>query len=133
MHVHTYMHLHTHTHIPQKEELGSFHLSDGSRYILHQKFYYYCEVFLSHSYLQQVPSRNLSSNADVFLEEFRSEIPIFKLLGTPKQVESTAQYSDLSDPGVQLVCKYLKAYDTETFGVKRIDKLYKEGTYTTHF
>ena len=80
-----------------------------------------------------MPSRNLSSNADVFLEEFRSEIPIFKLLGTPKQVESTAQYSDLSDPGVQLVCKYLKAYDTEISGVKRIDQLYKEGTYTTYF
>ena len=83
-----------------------------------------------YSYPQQVPSRNLSSNADVFLKEFRSEIPIFKLLGTPTLVESTAQYSDVSDPDVQLVCKYLKAYDIG--GGKGIDKLYKEGTDTTH-
>ena len=72
-----------------------------------------------------MPSRNLSSNADVFLEDFVSEIPIFKLLGTPTLVESTAQYSDVSDPDVQLVCKYLNAYDIG--GGKGIDKLYKEG------
>ena len=72
-----------------------------------------------------MPSRNLSSNADVFLKDFISEIPIFKLLGTPTFVESTTQYSDVSDPDVQLVCKYLKAYDNG--GEKGIDKLYKEG------
>ena len=83
-------------------------------------------------YPQQVPSRNQSSNAGIFLEEFRSEIPIFKLLGTPKMVESTAQYSDVSDPDVQLVCKYLKAYDMEIGGMKRINTLYKEGTDTIH-
>ena len=72
-----------------------------------------------------MPSRSLSSHADVFLEDFLSEIPIFKLLGTPTLVESTAQYSDVSDPDVQLVCKYLNAYDIG--GGKGIDKLYKEG------
>ena len=70
-----------------------------------------------------MPSRNSSSNADSFLKDFLSEIPIFKLLGTPKLVESTAQYSDVSDPDVQLVCKYLRAY--EIGGKKGIDRLYK--------
>ena len=79
-----------------------------------------------------MPSRNLSSNAGIFLEEFCSEIPIFKLLGTPKMVESTAQYSEVSDPDVQLVCKYLKAYDIEIGRMKGIDMLYKEGTDNTH-
>ena len=79
-----------------------------------------------HCFWLQVPSRNSSSNADDFLEEFLSEIPILKLLGTPKLVESTAQYIDVSHPDVQLVCKYLKAY--ETGGKKGIDKLYKDGT-----
>ena len=59
------------------------------------------------------------------MEDFVSEIPIFKLLGAPTLVESTAQYSDVSDPDVQLVCKYLNAYDIG--GAKGIDKLYKEG------
>ena len=75
------------------------------------------------NHLKQVPSRNSSSYADTFLKNFLSEIPIFKLLGTPKLVKSTAQYSDVSDPDVQLVCKYLRAY--EIGGKKGIDKLYK--------
>ena len=70
-----------------------------------------------------MPSRNSSSNAGIFLKSFLSEIPIFKLLGTQKLVESTAQYSDVSDPDVQLVCKYLKVYDIG--GKKGIDRLYK--------
>ena len=73
-----------------------------------------------------MPSRNSSSNANAFLKEFLSEIPIFKLLGTPKLVKSTAQYSDVSDPDVQLVCKYLRAY--EIGGKKGIDRLYKDAT-----
>lgn len=100
--------------------------------VVQQTFLCYCNIFLSPTPLSQVPSRNQSSNAGIFLEEFRSEIPIFKLLGTPKMVESTAQYSDVSDPDVQLVCKYLKAYDMEIGGMKRINTLYKEGTDTIH-
>ena len=75
--------------------------------------------------LQQVPSWNSSPNANVFLDDFLSEMPILKLLGRPTLVVSTARYSDVSDPDVQLVCKYLKAYDIG--GVKGIDRLYKEG------
>ena len=98
-----------------------------------------CEIFIrccrsfthqSLSYFQQVPSRNLSSNADVFLQDFLSEIPIFKLLGTPTLVESTAPYSDVSDPDVQLVCKYFKAYSIG--GEKGIDRLYKEGLHNNN-
>jgi len=78
------------------------------------------------SCIQQVPSRGLSSNPNVFLEDFLSEIPILRTLCTTEMVESTAQYSVESNPDVQLVCKYLKAY--ETGGEKGIDKLFKEGT-----
>lgn len=78
------------------------------------------------SYHQQVPARSLSSNAESFLKDFLSEIPIFGILGTVYLVESTAKYSVESNPDVQLVCKYLKAYDTG--GERGIDKLFKEGT-----
>ena len=60
------------------------------------------------------------------MEDFLSEIPILRTLGTAELVESTAQYSVKSNPDVQLVCKYLKAY--ETGGEKGIDRLFKEGT-----
>ena len=73
-----------------------------------------------------MPSRNLSSNVDAFLKEFLSELPIFKILGTPKLVESTALYSDVSNPDVQLVCKYLRAYNAG--GKKGIDRLYRGAT-----
>jgi len=66
------------------------------------------------------------SNPKEFLEDFLSEIPILRTLGTAELVESTAQYSVKSNPDVQLVCKYLKAY--ETGGEKGIDRLFKEGT-----
>ena len=78
------------------------------------------------TYLQQVPARSLSPNADDFLEDFLCEIPILRILGTAKLVESTAQYSTKSSPDIQLVFKYLKAY--ETGGEKGIDRLFKEGT-----
>ena len=55
-----------------------------------------------------------------------SEIPILRTLSTTEMVECTAQYSVESNPDVQLVCKYLKAY--ETGGEKGIDRLFKEGT-----
>lgn len=73
-----------------------------------------------------MPARSLSLDADNFLENFRSEIPIFGILGTVQLVESTAQYSVQSNPDLQLVCKYLKAY--ETGGDKGIDRLFNEGT-----
>ena len=78
------------------------------------------------SCIQQVPARGLSSNPNVFLEDFLSEIPILRTLSTTEMVECTAQYSVESNPDVQLVCKYLKAY--ETGGEKGIDRLFKEGT-----
>jgi len=78
------------------------------------------------SCIQQVPARGLSSNPIDLLEDFLSEIPILRTLGTAEIVESTAQYSVKSNPDVQLVCKYLKAY--ETGGEKGIDRLFKEGT-----
>ena len=78
------------------------------------------------SCIQQVPARSLSPNPNDILEDFLSEIPILRTLSTAEKVESTAQYSVESNPDVQLVCKYLKAY--ETGGEKGIDRLFKEGT-----
>ena len=46
-------------------------------------------------------------------------------MGTAKLIQSDAQYSVDKYSGVQLVCKYLKAYDTG--GKKGINRLYKEG------
>ena len=100
---------------------------DSVQYLFLQMFIVPSFNHQSLSYFQQVPSRNLSSNADVFLQDFLSEIPIFKLLGTLTLVESTAPYSDVSDPDVQLVCKYLRAY--RIGGEKGIDRLYKEGMH----
>jgi len=59
------------------------------------------------------------------LEDFLSEIPILRILGSAELVKRNAQYSAESNPDVQLVCKYLKAY--ETGGEKGIDRLFKEG------
>ena len=55
-----------------------------------------------------------------------SEIPILRVLGTADLVTSDTQYSIESNADIQLVCKYLRAY--ETGGEKGIDKLFKEGT-----
>ena len=48
-------------------------------------------------------------------------------MGSTKLIQSDSPYSDEGNSGVQLVCKYLKAY--ETGGKKGIDKLYKEGKF----
>ena len=72
--------------------------------------YYYC---------LQVPSRTAAENPIENLNQFKTEVPVLGLLGTPVAIEHNSNF-DITDD-VQLVCKYLKAYET-----KRIDKLYKE-------
>ena len=67
----------------------------------------------------QVPSRSTTGDLRENLEQFKTEVPVLGLLGTPVAIEHTSKFSITSD--VQLVCKYLKAFET-----KRIDKLYRE-------
>ena len=73
-------------------------------------------------YCLQVPSQNAAENPTENLKQFKTEVPVLGLLGTPVAVEHNSNF-DITDD-VQLVCKYLKAYET-----KRIDKLYKEGKW----
>jgi len=67
----------------------------------------------------QVPSRNAAGNPRENLEHFKVEMPVLSLLGTPVAIEHTSNFIIMHE--AQLVCKYLKAYET-----KRIDKLYRE-------
>ena len=67
----------------------------------------------------QVPSRNTIGGPRENLEQFKTEVPILSLLGTPVPIEHTSKFSITGD--VQLVCKYLKAFETNM-----IDKLYRE-------
>ena len=57
------------------------------------------------------------------LAQFLDDVPTLGLVGNKELVEPRRQY--VIDDDVQLVCKYLKAY--ETGGKNGIDKLYKEG------
>lgn len=60
------------------------------------------------------------------LEQFKAEIPALGLLGSFHYVKPTDPIE--ITPEVQLVCKYLKAYDTfGKNGTKVIDRLYPRG------
>ncbi len=56
------------------------------------------------------------------LKQFREEVPTLGLLGTQHLISSEKPYS--VDADVQLVCKYLQAFDR---GIKGIDRLYRDG------
>ena len=59
------------------------------------------------------------------LKHFKEEVPTLGLLGSSHLIDSTCDYS--IDDDVQLVCKYLKAYES-----KKINTLYKEGIVFKH-
>ena len=71
----------------------------------------------------QVPSRKKDMSCGEAMKQFREEVPTLSLLGTVHTVRAEKPYT-VNDE-VQLVCKYLQAYDRG--GVKGIDRLYKEG------
>ena len=73
-----------------------------------------------HIIVLQVPSRYTAENPIENLKQFKTEVPVLGLLGTPVAIEHNSNF-DVTDD-VQLVCKYLKACET-----KRIDKLFTEG------
>ena len=70
-------------------------------------------------FVVQVPSRNTTGIPLENLEQFKTEIPVLGLLGTPASIEHTSKFTITGD--VQLVCKYLKALEN-----KLIDRLYLE-------
>ncbi len=80
--------------------------------------------------LQQVPCRALAGKSPEqdFLIHFKEEIPALGLLGTSQHIDPGCDYS--VDKDVQLVCKYLKAYDSGA-----INTLYNEfqGKWTVCF
>ena len=60
------------------------------------------------------------------MNQFREEVPTLSLLGTVHIVQAEVPYA--VDDDVQLVCKYLQAYDKKDVSGKReIDTLYGEG------
>ena len=70
--------------------------------------------------LWQVPSREDMSSE----KAMKQEVPTLSLLGTFHTVRAEKPYT--VDKDVQLVCKYLQAYDDNKDGVRRIDRLYRD-------
>ena len=67
---------------------------------------------------------------DYALEQFEKEFPTLGLLGEHHFVQPSVSF--VVDSEVQLVCKYLKAYDDAyRGGKKRIDTLYPDGKQST--
>ena len=71
----------------------------------------------------QIPSRNARAIDPLTdLEHFKMEVPVLGLLGTPVAIEHNCKFKITDE--VQLVCKYLKAYES-----KKINKLYRDGKW----
>ena len=68
----------------------------------------------------EVPCGSLDQDSNDALQLFCNEIPLFNVLGSPHLVPDEIPFSVTMD--VQLVCKYLKAYQDQ-----RIDALIEEG------
>jgi len=73
----------------------------------------------------QVPIRQFEMKPEYALEQFEKEFPALGLLGEHHFVQPSTSF--VVDSEVQLVCKYLKAYDDVYRGGKRIDTLYPKG------
>ena len=85
-------------------------------------------------YVLQIPSRNAGVNPLQDLEHFNIEVPVLGLLGIPVAIEHSSKFSITKE--VQLVCKYLKAYEmtipspfADGTEMKRIDTLYMESKW----
>ena len=71
----------------------------------------------------EVPSLDRHHRPEESLRFFNIEIPTLGLLGSRHKINPNTLYT--VDEDVQLVCKYLRAY--EVGGPKGIDRLYREG------
>ena len=74
----------------------------------------------------EVPSRISSQSPTQALAQFKEEVPALGLLGVPHVIHQNTPYT--LDDDVQLVCKYLQAYQLylEKGGQKGINRLYRE-------
>jgi len=80
---------------------------------------------LEWSVYAEVPIRQFEMKPEYALEQFEKEFPALGLLGEHHFVQPSTSF--VVDSEVQLVCKYLKAYDDVYRGGKRIDTLYPKG------
>ena len=83
-------------------------------------FIYYLNMY-AFSYEFQVPCHSSKANSNEDFKMFQKELPIFEVIGAHVPIDFLTPYSD---DKVQLVCKYLKAYDEN-----RINKLCKGSEY----
>ena len=74
----------------------------------------------------EVPSRISSQSPTQALAQFKEEVPALGLLGVPHVIHQNTPYT--LDDDVQLVCKYLQAYQLylEKGGQKGINRPYRE-------
>ena len=73
------------------------------------------KLVLCASAFVQVPCRQAGVSSEENLEKFKNEFPVVSFIGTPKLLDSTQPFK--VDDGVQLVCKYLKRFDTNRIDV----------------
>ena len=80
------------------------------------------QLWLNWTFYIEIPCQCLSDTEDTMLRRFVQDFPILELIGQPILVSDQTQLSVTKE--VQLVCKYLKAYDDG-----RIDRLYDESKF----
>lgn len=68
----------------------------------------------------QIPAKELECDLDEYCKEFTEKVAVLGLLGDCHPVDASTKYT--VDPDVQLVCKYLKAYDE-----LQINRMYQDG------
>ena len=81
-----------------------------------------CVIIIVSCLLLKVPSRGQQVQPVDALSKFLEDIPTLNLVSNKEFVEPNRPY--VLDDDVQLVCKYLKAF--EVGGKNGIDKLYRD-------
>ena len=62
-----------------------------------------------------MPCTNVDTSAEQALYDFKNQFPVAGFIGTPKLIDSNRPFK--VDCGVQLVCKYLKRFDTNKIDI----------------
>lgn len=73
----------------------------------------------------QVPSRQREVTAGESLKLLLREVPALALIGSQHYIHPNTPFT--IDQDVQLVCKYLQAYECKTTSQRGIDRGYREG------
>ena len=79
----------------------------------------------------EVPSRFSSQSPQQALNQFKEDVPALGLLGVSHVIHPNTPYA--VDEDVQLVCKYLQAYElhSQKGGLHGINRLYRENSKST--